>query len=522
MPKILLTCLIFLFGLSFLLEEPFNLDSKALAYNILNESVHQQDSTGSFSEEISSEPIFTSQEITATLPQGSFKFPLANYELKDKTEIKFYIQEAQSVEFYLRRPESLIEVYLGQAVATQADNWVLLWDTTLTPNGTYHLIAKVTSKYGVYEAGDIIVYVLNPPEESDVKIKQDIEEKFKEIENETKQIQEKEKLIKKEVEEKVEELVKTQAQFLEDEKEKKKEFEEKAKVISEKLKRAVEARDKEEVTRLEQDLPGEVEKLAKPVEEALEAKESIKEFKTRTQQELEKIIEKIKEVSQEKQEIVKKRQGLEIKDSDGDGLPDFEELRIGTDPLNSDTDNDGFTDAIEFASGFDPLNVSPADKIQYQDPRKVEIKPSSQLKIEKIETVQLKSGQPGLKLSGKASPLSFVTLYIFSLPIVVVTKADVQGNWEYILDKPLSDGEHIAYVAFTNNRGEIKEKSEGLAFIKSGKNIIQLTTPASKSEVSSPAETLQRSFLILTVGIIVFAVGLALIIVSLVTSKRNF
>ena len=44
-------------------------------------------------------------------------------------------------------------------------------------------------------------------------------------------------------------------------------------------------------------------------------------------------------------------------DSDGDGLLDSEEARLGTDPYNPDTDGDGLTDGDEVnARGTDPLN----------------------------------------------------------------------------------------------------------------------------------------------------------------------
>ncbi len=44
-------------------------------------------------------------------------------------------------------------------------------------------------------------------------------------------------------------------------------------------------------------------------------------------------------------------------DSDGDGLPDWYELEIGTDPYNPDTDGDGLTDGEEvLIYGTDPLN----------------------------------------------------------------------------------------------------------------------------------------------------------------------
>jgi len=44
------------------------------------------------------------------------------------------------------------------------------------------------------------------------------------------------------------------------------------------------------------------------------------------------------------------------RDSDGDGLTDEEEQRLGTDPNNPDTDGDGYPDGLEVALGSDPLD----------------------------------------------------------------------------------------------------------------------------------------------------------------------
>ena len=46
---------------------------------------------------------------------------------------------------------------------------------------------------------------------------------------------------------------------------------------------------------------------------------------------------------------------LKLQDSDGDGLSDFDELRIyGTSPFIADTDSDGITDIAEIKAGTDP------------------------------------------------------------------------------------------------------------------------------------------------------------------------
>ncbi|MCX8108688.1 MAG: thrombospondin type 3 repeat-containing protein, partial [Verrucomicrobiae bacterium] len=43
-------------------------------------------------------------------------------------------------------------------------------------------------------------------------------------------------------------------------------------------------------------------------------------------------------------------------DQDGDGLSDFEEKRLGTDPKLVDSDNDGLADGYEVRFGLDPLS----------------------------------------------------------------------------------------------------------------------------------------------------------------------
>jgi hypothetical protein len=43
-------------------------------------------------------------------------------------------------------------------------------------------------------------------------------------------------------------------------------------------------------------------------------------------------------------------------DSDGDGLADEEEIRLGTNPFDPDTDHDGYPDGLEVSLGSDPLD----------------------------------------------------------------------------------------------------------------------------------------------------------------------
>ena len=58
-----------------------------------------------------------------------------------------------------------------------------------------------------------------------------------------------------------------------------------------------------------------------------------------------------------------------VRDSDGDGLLDWEERLNGSDPFNADTDGDGTSDGKEVAAGRDPLKKGPDDQMPIiQDP----------------------------------------------------------------------------------------------------------------------------------------------------------
>lgn len=54
-----------------------------------------------------------------------------------------------------------------------------------------------------------------------------------------------------------------------------------------------------------------------------------------------------------------------FRDSDNDGLRDWEEELYGTNPFNPDTDSDGFLDGEEVSSGRNPLIKAPGDELSF-------------------------------------------------------------------------------------------------------------------------------------------------------------
>lgn len=171
-------------------------------------------------------------------------------------------------------------------------------------------------------------------------------------------------------------------------------------------------------------------------------------------------------------------------DQDSDGLLDAEEVRRGTDPNKGDTDGDGFSDGDEVRSGYDPLRYSvddTGDRIIFQSPEETVGKQDGvsgvspfadpmvgtrMFQIEKVEKVDYEGGKQTVQLSGTATPNSFVTVYLYSTPVIAVVETDASGNWTYGFDSQLEDGNHSAYVTATNNEGRITIQSEPFFFVK--------------------------------------------------------
>lgn len=581
------------------------------------------------------------EEATEIKSKANFINLSLGEKVAGKIKPRLQVKGADSVEFYLQRPESLIPIYAGSGIFVE-DTWGVELDTTKIPNGRYLFYPKIFNRFGEYSGTPIEIEVSNAMVVQEGK-KKEIEETVKKTEEESvkkeeelKQIQEKavkeiaeivktsneevktkakelevaekieeemeevaikvhqgsialkektqeekklkneeekrEEMIKevekeakeagqaieklqknKEVTQKIKEEIVFKKEKEKEEKPKQKLEKQEVKIIQEikeiqlvheekkeKLKEAIEKKDQlekeiKEIREKSQNLKTEKEQIKSAIVEEVkkplvEVKSIVKEeVKPKIAEEVKKIKEKTiaglekfeKEVSAVASEIIEIKTQLLI-DSDKDGLSDAEEIKIGTDPLNPDSDGDGFTDEVEVALGFDPLNPSPADKIVYQNPQKAKPEKTDIYKITRVVSAALPTGETGAKLEGKGLPNSFVTIHIFSTPVILTTKTDGNGNWEYILDKPLADGSHVAYVAATNNSGEIIGRSEAFLFTKAENKITAVLPFISEEGIpSSPAEVLQRTFILLIVSLIVLAIGIALIVIGVLGRKKN-
>lgn len=183
-------------------------------------------------------------------------------------------------------------------------------------------------------------------------------------------------------------------------------------------------------------------------------------------------------------------------DTDGDGLPDDVEDRLGTDPQVADTDRDGYPDGQELATGHNPLGlgaptmpVAPVDiaiaagRILEQ-PQSLPA-PLPILTVEKAESTAppVAPDQPraGLALSGRGIPGQVITLFIYSqLPLVLTTRVNEDGNWTYSLQQTLLDGPHEVYVTVNDETGKAIARSSPLQFF------VRQARAASPAEIFRP------------------------------------
>lgn len=208
-------------------------------------------------------------------------------------------------------------------------------------------------------------------------------------------------------------------------------------------------------------------------------------------------------------------------DPDKDGLNNNDEQRYGTSPTNPDSDGDGFLDGDEVAKGFNPLKAAPADKsdkIVFENPKEFgEIKDDT-YKVSIVEYVQNENGENNLKISGKGIPNSFVTIYVYSDPIIFTIKTDNEGNWSYVLDKNVEDGEHEVYVAVTDNTGKITGKSVAMGFVKTAQavSVIPPAEAASSAKAISPTSSWYQNEIFIFVALALAGLALALAALGLV------
>ncbi len=462
--------------------------------------------------------------------------------ISDTVDLRIRVDEAVFVEVYATKKFSGQPHFIGLADQVDGEKWLLRWDTTRIPNGEYKITAKVKNPYGVFVSDYLttviyneILFVTEPEDET--AINADLVEVYEEVEPDS-YLDISDNDVSIEV---ADDSETTDDQFsvdgntdveLDDEV-------------------TIEVR----VTNLLEDYKSELDEEFSRLAAALrmedegavdDSKERILRIKNRILQSdlaefdqqvlIDRINQRIAEAVIRVEEaviltekIVKERTGEQVTlDSDNDGVSDYDEINIfKTDPQSADSDGDGFIDGAEILNGFDPKDDTPEAVVKYESPKDTGVVREDLLVVTDIVTAKEDEAEPGDKaeaiITGRGLPNSFVTLYIFSTPVVVTVKTEADGTWVYRFDKELEDGEHEVYVGVTDNAGKIIAKSEPFRFVKEAQAFSpeDAAAPVAVGSTDNTSLLLSEYMIYVVFSVSVVAVGLVLILLGLHLDGRK-
>ncbi len=246
----------------------------------------------------------------------------------------------------------------------------------------------------------------------------------------------------------------------------------------------------------------------------------IKQLEVTSKEELVKTQDEIKKEEVVTQEIVK----LVYQDTNKDGISDYDSKYIyNMDPVKpspvSSYGGKSINAGEKVLLGFDPSQKELA-KVVTEDP--VQAKEAAIVTSYKVQEIKL-TEKKEIALKGQALPNSFVTLYIYSTPIMVTVKTDSNGEWKYVLDKELENGNHTVYTATVNNTGKIVAKSAPYSFVKTAEAVaLQDVAPSvggvPTTVVEKPGFLQSKNIFIITVSVLLM-IGITLILIGLFSKK---
>lgn len=484
--------------------------------------------------------------------------------LRESTQVFVKVAHARLVELVVIPQHILTERYLGKAKRSSAEEWQASIDTTQLPNGSYRLFARVSNDYGSYESNDVFIRIFNIPSQygeeeatestSGTTTTQAPVSKYAEVTLAIERMasefatQEPPPDIKKEItsimrpqaanEETdmlrstalsegsasaTDPVIETHAtQFLG---QFEKEFNELLLVYGVALRVGDAtgiARVKERIRELERQS---LDRVATDLITATD--ENSSDLIQRVRERLSFLVRAAEERTEREERIILDRVGAEVaRDSDRDGVSDYDEEHLySTDPFSGDSDKDGFSDGAEVLSGYDPTDERREIAVAFEDPREVGVLRSDILSIERLDVLQKEETATADELhkvifSGKALPFSFVTLYIYSTPIVVTVKTDDDGTWRYTFDKELEDGTHEVYVGITDNAGKLIAKSEPFSFVKTAEAYSTGTTALSVTP-APPQQLFSQYSFTLVLSLLVAMMGTLLVLLGAYVARQE-
>ncbi len=436
--------------------------------------------------------------------------------LKGFVDVNIEATDANFVEVYAVNTASVNNLFLGLARKTSTGIWIFNWDTRQLPNSRYHLFARIGSAKGTYESNKLVVTIQNE------RVTAPTTSQVQELSAKTEQY---ESLMPDNIvvrnnfwnvttatttADKLNDFIETHKDRLQEE------FQRFAAAVRSGNENALASAN----TRLI-GLENEYRDTIDGEENFDELVAAYNEYIDNAKQRINTDVDKIEKIMTERD-----AEGL-FSDTDWDGVTDFDEVYIyKTDPFMADTDGNGVPDGVAILNGLDPRSDGLGAEIVFESPQDVGIIRNDILHVESITAVtpdpesspEVTTIAPAI-IAGKALPNSYVTIFIFSTPVIVTVKTEADGSWQYRFEKELDNGEHSVYVALTDNSGRIIARSSPFRFIKEAQAYTTIdealanydaeeTVDNDYSFFSSSVLYLVMSFAVVTIGLVLLLLGM--------------
>lgn len=137
--------------------------------------------------------------------------------------------------------------------------------------------------------------------------------------------------------------------------------------------------------------------------------------------------------------------------------------------------------------------------------------------LENIQVRELKTKTKFFQFAGKSLPNSLVKITLMSQPMVMSATADSSGNWAYTLQKSLEPGKHEIYLEINNNN--TIETSGPYPFNIARAQATADNPTGTSYNIVDPQKLAIRNYVLITLGIIAFAILVLMIFVYLKRTK---
>lgn len=211
------------------------------------------------------------------------------------------------------------------------------------------------------------------------------------------------------------------------------------------------------------------------------------------------------------EQIKQDTNNLTSRDSDGDGISDFDEVALfNANPASADTDRDSVLDGVEIITGTPVLepavllqknSFSVIEDITYDEVVKLSgVSPLS------FTALQGASEATYMVVEGTAVPYGYVYVNSPSVGVTGIIRANSAGAFTYTVEKDITNGKHEVRAVLLSATGEVIASSRPYLFEKTDTKFLTAAAINSVNDITpeSSEKSITLYVLVAAVGVVTF------------------